>query len=104
MIEARPESMRVSPHDSSQNGMAVLTSATTTSQRQLARIWTAASRVPTVKGTTRASVIAASPSRPRMSVEGASSRSATLMNMNEAPQMSASATSMTRFRWRILPL
>ena len=31
MIEARPESIRVSPHDSSQNGTAVLTSPTTTS-------------------------------------------------------------------------
>ena len=96
--------MRVSPHDRSQNGIAVLTSATTTSQRQLARIWTEASRVPTVNGTTSASVIAASPSRPRISVDGASSRSATLMNMNEAPQMSASATSMARFRCLTSPL
>ena len=35
MIDASPESMRVSPHERSQNGIAVLTSATTTSQRQL---------------------------------------------------------------------
>ena len=36
MIDASPESIRVSPHESSQNGTAVLTSATTTSQRQAA--------------------------------------------------------------------
>src|SRR5205814_5400240 len=44
-----------------------------------------------------ASVSAASPSRPMIRVAGASCRSATLMNMNDAPQMSASATSMPRF-------
>ena len=37
MIDASPESMRVSPHERSQNGIAVFTSATTTSQRQFAR-------------------------------------------------------------------
>ena len=43
-------------------------------------------------------MIAASPSRPTISVAGVSSRTATLMNRNEEPQISASAISIDRFR------
>ena len=39
MIDASPESIRVSPHESSQKGIAVLTSATTISQPAFARSW-----------------------------------------------------------------
>ena len=42
-----------------------------------------------------ASSSAAEPSRPRISVAGVSSRSAILISMNDAPQMSASSVSMT---------
>ena len=101
MIEARPESIRVSPQESSQNGIAVFTSATTTSQTQLARSWRTVSPVPTTNGTSSPSVIAASPSRPTISVAGVSSRTATLMNRNDEPQISASAISIARLRWRV---
>jgi hypothetical protein len=37
MIDARPESIRVSPHDSSQNGIAVLTSATPRARASFSR-------------------------------------------------------------------
>src|SRR5205814_10645307 len=98
MIDASPESIRVSPHDRSQNGIVVFTSATTTSQRQCSRSWRRVSPVLTTKGATRASVTAARPSRPRISVAGVSSRTATLMNRNDAPQIRASAISITRLR------
>ena len=98
MIDASPESIRVSPQESSQNGIAVLTSATTRSNAQLWRSCRSASRVPTAKGTRSASVSAARPRRPVISVAGESSRTATLMNKKEAPQIAASASSMTRFR------
>ena len=100
MIEASPESIRVSPQESSQNGIAVFTSATTTSQNQLARSCRPVSPVPTTNGTSSPSVIAASPSRPTISVAGVSSRTATLMNRNDEPQISASAISIVRLRWR----
>ena len=95
MIDAVPESIRVSPHESSQNGTAVFSRPTTTSAGQYARISASAVRSPTRSGTTIASVIAASPSRPKISVAGVSSRTATLMNMNELPQIRASAISMS---------
>ena len=44
---------------------------------------------------TAASTTAAQPMRARMSVDGASCRSAILMSMNDSPQMSASSESMT---------
>src|SRR6266542_541601 len=97
-IDARPESIRVSPHESSQKGIAVLRSATTTSRPAFARSSAAVSRAPTASGATNASVTAASPRRPTISVDGASSRTATLMNRNDAPQTSASASSITRYR------
>ncbi len=101
MIEASPESIRVSPHESSQNGIAVFTSATTSSQTQFSRSCRSVSRVPTAKGTSRPRVTAASPSRPTISVAGVSSRTAILMNMNDAPQIPARARSITRFRCRV---
>src|SRR4051812_33453352 len=96
MIDASPESMRVSPHERSQNASAVLTSATTTSQPAFARSCCSVSRVPTTKGASAASVSPASPRRPMISVAGVSSRTATLMNMKDAPQRSASARSIAR--------
>ena len=45
-----------------------------------------------------ASVSAARPSRPMISVAGVSSRTATLMNMKDAPQIRASPISMARWR------
>src|SRR5262245_32484436 len=98
MIDARPESIRVSPQERSQNGTAVLSSPTTVSHRQWARSWLSVVPAPTARGTTIARVSAASASRPRMSVAGSSSRSAILMNMNELPQMRASTTSMGPYR------
>ena len=98
MIDASPESIRVSPHESSQNGIAVFTSATTTSQAAFARSWRNVSRLPTTKGTSSPSVIAARPSRPTISVAGESSRTATLMKRNDAPQSAASPSSMARCR------
>src|SRR5919204_338182 len=80
MIDASPESIRVSPHERSQKGIAVLTSATTASQAALARSCRSVSRVPTAAGAISASVSAASPRRPTISVAGSSSRTATLMN------------------------
>ena len=56
MIEASPESIRVSPHESSQNGTAVLRRPTTTSGRQCARSSASVARPPTSAGTTTASV------------------------------------------------
>jgi hypothetical protein len=96
MIDARPESIRVSPHERSQNGIAVFTSATTTSHHQFARSCRVVSPVPTTNGTSSARVNAARPSRPVISVAGVSSRTATLMNRNDAPQSSASAISIAR--------
>ena len=75
----------------------MFTSATVTSHPAFARRAATATRVPVANGTMAASVTAASPSRPRISVAGASWRSATLMNMKDAPQMSASAMSIARF-------
>src|SRR5438552_10056645 len=68
------------------------------SQPAWARRAATASRVPVVKGMMAASVTAARPTRPMISVAGAICRSATLMNMKDAPQISASVTSMTRCR------
>jgi len=103
MIEASPESILVSPQVRSQNGIAVLTRATTASQPAFARSSARVSRVPTANGTISASVTAASPSRPMISVAGDSCLSATLMNMNEAPQISASESSMTWFERLTFP-
>jgi hypothetical protein len=53
-------------------------------------------------GTTSASVSEASHSRPRIRVDGSTSRSATLMNMNELPQIRASAPRSTIGRLRVI--
>ena len=95
MIAARPESIRVSPQESSQNGSAVLSRPTTTSSGAKRRSSASVRRAPTSRGTTSASVSAPSPMRPAISVAGSSSRTATLMNMNDAPQIRASAASMS---------
>jgi len=94
MIEARPESIRVSPHESNQNGTAVFNIPTTARPRQCARSSVIVVRAPSASGTTHARASAARPSRPRISVAGSSSRTATLMNMNELPQIRASAINM----------
>ena len=95
MIDASPESSRVSPQERSQNGTAVFTSPTTTSQCHLRRISASVARGPRRTIAIAASSSAAEPSRPRISVAGVSSRSAILISMNDAPQMSASTVSMT---------
>src|SRR5438552_1453667 len=59
MIDASPESSRVSPHESSQNGRAVLTRPTTSRPRQCARSSASVSRPPIVSGTNTASTSAA---------------------------------------------
>ncbi len=71
MIDASPESILVSPQERSQNGNAVFTSATTTSQAQCARSSRSVSRPPTETSATTRSVSAAVPSRPMISVAGA---------------------------------
>ena len=98
MIDASPESSRVSPHESSQNGIAVLISPMTTSHGQCARNSAADTRPPSVTATKTTSAIAASPTRPSTSVAGDMSRTATLMNMNELPQMTLIAASSSRLR------
>ena len=95
MIDASPESSRFSPHERSQNGSAVFTSPTTKSQRQAPRSSASVSRAPSRQTATAASTTAAEPMRPRISVDGASCRSAILMSMNDAPQMRASSVRKT---------
>ena len=104
MIDASPESILVSPHERSQNGTAVFRRPMTTSGRQCARRSAATERPSVSSGTTTASVSAASQSRPRMSVDGSTWRSATLMNMNELPQIKASAPRSTIGRLRVISL
>ena len=100
--EGGDESIRVSPHESSQNGSAVFTSAITASQRHARRSSASVRAQPSRQTATAASASAADPSRPRISVAGASSRSAILMNMNDAPQIRASAASIAGLRRTIL--
>ena len=95
MIDARPESIRVSPQERSQNGSAVFTSPITTSHCHLARISASVARGPRRTIAITARRIAAVPRRPRIRVAGVSSRSAILISMNDAPQMSASTVRMT---------
>jgi hypothetical protein len=95
MIDASPESMRVSPHERSQNGTAMLTSATTTSQPAFCRISASVLRPPTMNGTIAASVSAPSPTLPMISVAGSSSRTATLMKRKLAPQRNATVASIS---------
>src|SRR5579862_8642699 len=98
MIEASPESSRFSPQERSQKGSAVLTSPTTTSQRQAARSSSSVRRAPSRAIATTARTTAADPIRPKIRVAGASCRSAILISMNDAPQMSESTTSITNGR------
>ena len=70
MIDASPESIRVSPQESSQNGTAVFSSPTTTSHGQCARSSASVTVAPSTSGTTSPSVSAATPSRPSTSVAG----------------------------------
>ena len=96
MIDASPESIRVSPHERSQKGTAVFSRPTTASIGQCARRSDTVAETPSRSGTTTASVSAATPRRPETSVAGVKSRTAILMNMNELPQIRASSTSMVR--------
>ena len=99
MIEASPESMRVSPQERSQNGSAVFTSPTTTSQRHAPR--GAVMRHLGAELNERAIAAARSTKaearRPRMRVMPSTARAADpivtiLISMkgDDAPQMSAS--------------
>ena len=96
MIAASPESSRVSPQERNQKGIAVLNRPTTISLRQLRR---SDARMDG-RRTSGASVSAPSPTRPQIRVAGASSRTPTLMNMNEEPQIADSTRSIRR--WRLL--
>ena len=69
---------------------------TSTSQRAFVLISASVLRPPTRSGTITARVSAAIPIRPKISVAGASSRTAILMNMNDAPQSDATTSSITR--------
>ena len=95
---ARPESSRSSPHASSQKGIDALKSARTTSGRAKRRSSVKSRRHPIMKGTAGRSVSVATNTRPKTTTPGSSSRTATLMNMNDEPQIAASASSMVRWR------
>src|SRR5580765_3476654 len=95
---ARPESSRSSPHASSQKGIDALNSASTTSGRAKRRNSVKSRRHPIMKGTAGRSVSVPTNTRPKTTTPGSSSRTATLMNMNDEPQIAARATSMVRWR------
>ena len=98
-IAASPESMYCWPQAIRKNGTAVLISASSASGRaygrSCAKPWPAAC-------TKTASASAPKPIRKRISVEGARSRRAIVMNMKDEPQIAASAPSIRR--WRRLTL
>ena len=95
MIDASPESIRVSPQERSQNGTAVFTSPTTTSQPQRSRSSASVLPGPSWTSAIAASSRVAEPRRARTSVAGVSCRSAILISMKDAPQMNASSVRMT---------
>ena len=73
----------------------MFTTPITTSQPHLLRIATSVARGPRRTTAIAASSRVAEASRPRINVAGVSSRSAILISMNDAPQMSASTVRMT---------
>ncbi len=95
MIAARPESSRVSPHERNQNGTAVLNTPTTTRAGHERR---SEARIVGERSASGASVSAPRPIRPQISVAGVSSRTPTLMNMNDEPQIAERASSISRWR------
>ena len=95
---ASPESILVSPQARNQNGTTVLRSATIVNAPSLALTTPHAVRSGVRAPMMRASVSTASTSRPATSVDGSSSRTATLMNMNEEPQIAERAPSIRSCR------
>ena len=87
-IAASPESMYCWPQAIRKNGTAVLISASSASGQAYAR--SCAKRC-AESWTKRASASAPNAIRKRISVEGARSRRAIAMNMNDEPQIAASA-------------
>ena len=92
-IAATPESIFVSPQAMSVNGSAVLTIPRNIAARVIERTSPKAGLSPWVKTTIASNGIAEQTSRRAMVVVGASSSTAILMNMNEAPQIAASKSS-----------
>src|SRR5262249_27805737 len=95
---ASPESIRVSPQARSQKGTTELNSATNRNGQKRPRICVVAVLSGIRALTMTSSVSAASTSRPATSVAGSSSRTPTLMNMNDDPQIAESASSMMTWR------
>jgi hypothetical protein len=93
-----PESIRFSAQEMEVIGIEELTSPTTTSGPSAERVSRMNRRAPVRATANGASARAPMPSRRQTSVVGASSRTQILMNMNDAPQRAASASSMRRWR------
>jgi hypothetical protein len=81
-----------SPNEKHANGIALNTSATTNSRRQISR---PRGRRVRVIATRRRSVRAPRKQRPNATSRGSSSSSPTLMNMNDAPQVADSRRNET---------
>ena len=92
-IAATPESIFVSPQAISVNGRAVLTIPRKIAARVIERISRKAGLRPCVRTTIASNGIAEQTRRSAIVVVGASSSTAILMNMNEAPQIAASRSS-----------
>ena len=92
-IAATPESIFVSPQAMSVNGSAVLTIPRNIAAFVIERISLNAGLSPCLRTTIASSGIAEKTSRRAIVVVGASSSTAILMNMNEAPQIAASRSS-----------
>ena len=89
-IAATPESILVSPQAISVNGSAVLNTPSTIAGTTIERISVVAGRMPRLTKTIASSGNAEKTSLRAIVVVGASSSTAILMNMNEAPQIAAS--------------
>ena len=89
-IAATPESIFVSPQAISVNGSAVLKTPSTIAGPTIERISALAGRTPRLTKTIASSGNAEKTSLSAIVVVGASSSTAILMNMNEAPQIAAS--------------
>ena len=103
-IAARLESILVSAQEKQRNGIAVLIRPTRTIGNQFARAWRTTVRPPARASATGTRTTAPSPTRKNTSAAGLNCRSATLMNMNDAPQISERAAIMTASRRLILVL
>src|SRR3954467_6885431 len=91
---ARPESSRFSLHASSQNGTAALKIPSRSSGLAYWRSPDHVSRHPSRKGTAGISASVPVRTRPKTTSPGVTSPTATLMNMNDDPQIAARASSI----------